>query len=99
MGRKLGDQMSNVYDMLGHKKVLFDEEVKDITYKEIMTIIVQRATEEGCKEIFSEGRVTLCPSKVFEPEQINVNKEEKDCEEGIGCTKCWTKAVKKLRGD
>jgi len=63
--------MSNVYDMLGHKKVLFDEEVKDITYKEIMTIIVQRATEEGCKEIFSE--------------------------EGIGCTKCWTKAVKKIK--
>ncbi|MFR8754470.1 MAG: hypothetical protein ACLVGD_04470 [Monoglobales bacterium] len=42
--------MSNVYDMSGHKKVLFDE-------------------------------------------------EEKDCEEGICCTKCWTKAVKKLRGD
>lgn len=53
--------MSNVYDMSGHKKVLFDEEVKDITYKEMMTIIVQRATEEGCKEIFSEGGVTLCP--------------------------------------
>lgn len=91
--------MSNIYDMSGHKKVLFNEEVKDITYKEMMTIIVQRATEEGCEEIFSNGGVTLCPSKVFGPEKIDINKEEKDCEKGIGCTRCWTKAVKKLRGD
>lgn len=42
--------MSNVYDMLGHKKVLFDEEVKDITYKEIMTIIVHRACREECRD-------------------------------------------------
>ncbi len=47
--------MSNVYDMLGHKKVLFDEEVKDITYKEIMTIIVQRATEEELNELLEKA--------------------------------------------
>ena len=91
--------MSNVYDMLGHKKVLFDEEVKDITYKEIMTIIIQNATEEGCKKIFTDGGVTLCPSKVLELEQVDVHEEEKNCEEGIGCTKCWTKAVNKLGGN
>lgn len=91
--------MSNVYDMLGHKKVLFDEEVKDITYKEIMTIIVQRATEEGCKKIFTVGGINMCPSEIFR-EKIDKEQEEYNCSfKDIGCTKCWTRAVKKLRGD
>lgn len=92
--------MSNVYDMSGHKKVLISEEVKDITYKEIMTIIIEHATEEGCEKIFTNGGINMCPSCVFGADKIDKEEEYKNCEEeAIGCTKCWTKAVKKLRGD
>ena len=39
--------MSNVYDMLGKKKVIMtDKEETDITYKEIMKFIITYATEE-----------------------------------------------------
>lgn len=61
--------MSNVYDMNGKKKVVMEEkEDEDITYKEIMKIIIENATEED-----------ICNY------------------ESIGCTKCWTNAVKKIR--
>lgn len=37
--------MSNVYDMNGKKKVVMEEkEDEDITYKEIMKIIIENAT-------------------------------------------------------
>ena len=91
--------MSNVYDMSGNKKVIFEEEIKDISYKEIMTIIVQHATEEGCHRMFCEGGVNMCPSDVFE-EKINKQQEDDDCNyKSIGCTKCWSKAIKKLKED
>ena len=66
--------MSNVYDMNGKKKVVMEEkEDEDITYKEIMKIII-------------------------ESEIIDKKKEEDICNyESIGCTKCWTNAVKKIR--
>ena len=39
--------MSNVYDIFGKKKVIMSEkEDEDITYKEIMKIIIQNATED-----------------------------------------------------
>lgn len=44
--------MSNVYDMSGKKKVVMNEEAdEDITYKEIMKIIIENATEEGCHHV------------------------------------------------
>lgn len=89
--------MSKVYDMQGNKIINLCEELKSITYKEMMTIIIQNATEEGCKEIFTNGGVTMCPSKVFENKTINEEAEERSCEDGIGCTKCWTNAVEKIR--
>nr|DAR28288.1 MAG TPA: hypothetical protein [Caudoviricetes sp.] len=50
--------MSNVYDMNGKKKVVMEEkEDEDITYKEIMKIIIENATEEGCHQIFSYGGI------------------------------------------
>ena len=91
--------MSNVYDMSGKKKVIFEEEIKDISYKEIMTIIIQHATEEGCHRMFCEGGVNMCPSDVF-GEKINKKQEEDDCNyNSIGCTKCWSKAIEKLKED
>lgn len=91
--------MSNIYDMSGKKKEVFTEEPKtDITYKEIMKIIVQNATEEGCHQIFCDGGVNMCPSDVFGSEKIDKKKEEYICNyESIGCTKCWTNAVEKIR--
>lgn len=91
--------MSNIYDMEGKKKVIFKEEPKaDITYKEIMKIIVQNATEEGCHQIFCNGGVNMCPSDVFGLEKIDKKKEEDICNyESISCTKCWTNAVEKIR--
>ena len=48
--------MSNIYDMNGKKKVIFTEEPKtNITYKEIMKIIIGHATEEGCIKYFAMG--------------------------------------------
>lgn len=90
--------MNNVYDMSGKKKVFMSEkEETDITYKEIMKIIVAYATEEGCHKIFCEGGINMCPSDVFGPEKINKKKEEDICNyESIGCTKCWTNAVKNI---
>lgn len=90
--------MSNVYDMSGNKKVIIKEEPKNITYKEIMKIIVEHATEEGCHQIFSYGGIDMCPSEVF-GDMVDRKQEEDDCNyKSIGCTKCWTQAVKKLGG-
>lgn len=91
--------MSNVYDMNGKKKVVMEEkEDEDITYKEIMKIIIENATEEGCHQIFSYGGIDMCPSDIFKSEIIDKKKEEDICNyESIGCTKCWTNAVKKIR--
>lgn len=55
--------MSNIYGLDGKKKVIFTEQPKiNITYKEIMKIIVKHATEEGCHQIFCDGGVNMCPS-------------------------------------
>ena len=40
--------MSNIYDMSGKKKVIFTENLEtNITYKEIMKIVIENATEEA----------------------------------------------------
>ncbi len=40
----------------------------------------------------------MCPSDVFGSEKIDKRKEEDTCNyEGIGCTKCWSNAIVKLR--
>ncbi len=90
--------MSNVYDMSGKKKVIISKkEDKDITYKQIMKIIIENATEEGCHQIFCCGGIDMCPSNIF-GEIIDKQKEEDICNyESIGCTKCWTNAVKRLK--
>ena len=73
-----GTIMSNVYDMSGKKKVVMSEkEDEDITYKEIMKIIIQNATEDGCHQIFCYGGINMCPSDIFGPEKIDKKKEEK----------------------
>ena len=89
--------MSNVYDMSGKKKVIFTEEPEvNITYKEIMKIVIENATEEGCHQIFCYGGIDMCPSDIF-GETIDKQKEENICSyENIGCTKCWTNAVKQI---
>ncbi len=94
-----GTIMSNVYDMSGKKKVIFTEETEtNITYKEIMQIVVEYATEEGCHQIFCDGGINMCPSDIFGPEKIDKKKEEDTCNyESIGCTKCWTNALKKVK--
>ena len=91
--------MSNVYNMSGKKKVIFTEEPRtNITYKEIMKIVIEHATEAGCHQIFCDGGVDMCPSDVFGSDKIDKKKEEDICNyESIGCTKCWTNAVKKIR--
>lgn len=91
--------MSNIYDMEGKKKVIFTEEPRtNITYKEIMKIVIEHATEAGCHQIFCDGGVDMCPSDVFGSDKIDKKKEEDICNyESIGCTKCWTNAVKKIR--
>lgn len=89
--------MAKFYDMSGKTKVVFTEEPElDITYKQIMKIIVKNATEERCKDIFTNGGVNLCPSEIFEDE-IDRKQEEIDCSDNsIGCTKCWEKAIKQI---
>lgn len=91
--------MSNVYDMSGKKKVIFTEDKENnITYKEIMKIVIENATEEGCHQIFCYGGIDMCPSDIFGAEKIDKKKEQDICNyESIGCTKCWTNAVEKLR--
>lgn len=91
--------MSNVYDMSGKKKVVMNEEAdEDITYKEIMKIIIENATEEGCHQIFSYGGIDMCLSDIFGSEKIDKQKEEDTCNyESIGCTKCWTNAVNQIK--
>ena len=91
--------MSNVYDMNGKKKVVMEEkEDEDITYKEIMKIRIENATEEGCHQIFSYGGIDMCPSDIFKSEIIDKQKEENICNyESIGCTKCWTNAIDNIR--
>ena len=55
--------MSNVYNMDGKKKVIIMEDSQiNITYKEIMKIVIENATEEGCHKIFCNGGVI---SKIF----------------------------------
>lgn len=91
--------MSNIYGMDGKKKVIFTEEPQaNITYKEIMKIVIENATEEGCHKIFCNGGVNMCPSDVFGANRIDRQKEQENCEyKSIGCTKCWTNAVEKVR--
>ena len=91
--------MSNVYDMTGKRKVIITEkEETNITYKEIMKIIVNQATEEGCHQIFCDGGVNMCPSDVFGIEKVDKKKEEYICNyESIGCTKCWINAIKNIK--
>lgn len=92
--------MSNIYDMSGKKKVIFTENLEtNITYKEIMKIVIENATEEGCHQIFCDGGINMCPSNIFGSEKIDKQKEEDICNyESIGCTKCWTNAIKGLEG-
>lgn len=91
--------MSNIYDLSGKKKVIFTEESKsNISYKEIMKIVIENTTEEGCHQIFCYGGIDMCPSDIFGTEKIDKQKEQDVCNyESIGCTKCWTNAVEKLR--
>lgn len=91
--------MSNVYNMSGKKKVIFTEEPRtNITYKEIMKIVIEHATEAGYHQIFCDGGVDMCPSDVFGSDKIDKKKEEDICNyESIGCTKCWTNAVKQIK--
>lgn len=91
--------MSNVYDMSGKKKVIItDEPETDITYKEIMKIIIEHATEEGCHQIFCYGGINMCPSDIFGYDIIDKHKEQDRCNyESIGCTKCWTEAIKNIK--
>lgn len=90
--------MSNVYDMSGKKKVIMSKkEDKDITYKQIMKIIIENATEEGCHQMFCYGGIDMCPSDIL-GEIIDKQKEEDICNyESIGCTQCWTNAVKQVK--
>lgn len=89
--------MSNVYDMSGKKKVIITDDTEiNITYKEIMKIIIEHATEEGCHEMFTYGGITMCPSEVF-GDKIDKKQENDDCNyKSIGCTKCWTNAIKQV---
>lgn len=91
--------MSNVYDMSGKKKVIItDESEANITYKEIMQIVVEHATEEGCHNMFCYGGIDMCPSDIFGPVKIDKKKEQDRCNyESIGCTKCWTEAIKNIK--
>lgn len=90
--------MSNIYDMSGKKKVVFTDDLEKVSYKEIMTIIIQHATEEGCHQIFCYGGIDMCPSDVFGTEKIDKKKEDDICTyESIGCTKCWTNAINEMR--
>lgn len=90
--------MSNVYDMSGNKKVIFTEDPKtNLTYKQIMEIIIKYATEEGCHSIFCYGGINMCPSDILGVENIDKQKEEDICNyKSIGCTKCWTNAIEKI---
>lgn len=90
--------MSNVYDMSGKKKVILTEKLEtNITYKEIMKIVVEHATEEGCHNMFCYGGIDMCPSDIFGPVKIDKKKEQDRCNyESIGCTKCWTEAIKNI---
>ncbi len=90
--------MSNVYDMNGRKKVIFTDEPEiSLTYKEIMTIIIQHATEDGCHQIFCHGGINMCPSDTF-GEKIDKEKQDDNCNyKSIGCTKCWTNAIKGIK--
>ncbi len=92
--------MSNVYDMSGKKKVIFTEELKTkLTYKDIMKIIVEKASEETCHTLFNYGGVNLCPSDVFGKEKINEEIEEEKCNnEYNSCTECWSKALESTQG-
>lgn len=91
--------MGKIYNMFGKRKAIIKEkEDENITYKEIMKIIVEHATEEGCHRIFSCGGIDMCPSDIFGPEKINKEKELYTCNyEDIGCTRCWTNAIKKVK--
>lgn len=91
--------MGKIYNMFGKRKAIIKEkEDENITYKEIMKIIVEHATEEGCHRIFSCGGIDMCPSDIFGLEKIDKKKEQDRCNyESIECTKCWANAVKKVK--
>lgn len=91
--------MSNVYDMSGKKRVNIKEKAdNNITYKEIMQIIIRNATEEGCHHIFTYGGINMCPSNIFGSEKIDKQKEENKCDyENITCTKCWENAIEQMK--
>lgn len=91
--------MSNVYDMSGKKKVILTKKLEtNITYKEIMKIVVEHATEEGCHNMFCYGGIDMCPSDIFGPVKIDKKKEQDRCNyESIGCTECWTEAIKNIK--
>ena len=56
--------MSNIYDMSGKKKVIFTEKLEtNITYKEIMKIVIENATEEGCHQILCVHQIYLDQKK------------------------------------
>lgn len=91
--------MSKVFGMDGKqiKTKNFEEPLENITYKEVMKIVVDYATEETCHKIFTYGGVTMCPSEVF-GEIIDKEEEEEYCEyKSIGCSKCWSKAIKIMK--
>ena len=89
--------MSNIYDMSGKKKVIMtDKEEADITYKEIMKIIVAYATEEGCHKIFCEGGINMCPSDVFGPIKIDKQKEKTKAKKGMDGQQCFVDGVQAI---
>ena len=95
--------MSNIYDMSGKKKVIFTENLEtNITYKEIMKIVIENAEifvsnlYQNITKKYDVG-INMCPSDIFGSEKIDKQKEEDICNyESIGCTKCWTNAIKGL---
>ena len=63
-----------------------------------MKTVIEYATEEGCHEIFCYGGINMCPSDIFVTEKIDKKQEEDKCNyESIGCSKCWTEAIRKLK--
>ena len=86
--------MSNVYGLDGKRKVIFTENIElGLTYKDIMKIVIANATEDGCEKIFTNGGINMCPFDVFE----YTMEDELYCEDnGISCTECWTRELKKL---
>lgn len=80
------------------QKKIQDLKAENEELKKDYYIVVEYATEEGCHQIFCDGGINMCPSDIFGPEKIDKKKEEDTCNyESIGCTKCWTNAIKKVK--